>query len=387
MVDLFSPTSVASQSDLTAPSMNAGTFAAPTAGATAFQPGRAVAQNPGSPGFSQRMTNAGAAADSQLGAAPANAPCATCPLQIRLEHRSRYTAMTKYSSREWVAARDFIFLIGQQRVLSVRVAEPQGASATWEVTPVGGHSGTVRPNTGTGNRFDYTPQVTNAQRPITGSRSPNRAVKYQIKATVTANGQTGEITEFVEQDEKDIIRNEYVDFRTWRNGFTLHVPYRTRIRAATRAAMRGNYTLVLDSAMTDLLNAVEANLGQAVVVNSGWRNPRRNIAVGSTAVNSNHQHGGAVDMKPTEAHNNANGARAAMVSLYNAALRSNGRAVMLERGATPLYPTNQAVPAITPQTPDRNNDGIPDGSSAVAAFDRADHVHIDRRPPEEAEDD
>jgi uncharacterized protein YcbK (DUF882 family) len=384
MVDLFNPTSVASQSDFKAPTVNSGVFDAPTAGAPAFQPGKAVVTDPGSNTFSKKMETAGTAADNQLGAAPANAPCATCPLQIKLEHKSRYTK--KYRGKEWVVAKDFVFLIGQERVLSVRVAEPQGASATWEVTPIGKHSGTLKPKTGTGNQFDYTPKVTNDQRPITASRSPNPAVKYQIKATVTANGQTGEITELVEQDERDIIRNEFVDFRTWRGGFTLHVPYRTVIKPASRAALRGNYVLVLDSAMTELLNAVEANLGQAVAITSGWRNPRRNLAAKSKAVNSNHQHGGAVDMKSTEAAN-ASGRRGAMVDLYNAALKSGGRAVILEKGSKVMYPTNQALPKVDAKHPDNNNDGLPDGSSAAGAVDGSDHVHIDRSPPADANED
>jgi uncharacterized protein YcbK (DUF882 family) len=307
---------------------------------------------------------------------------------VRLEHRSRYTAMTKYSKQEWVAAKDFIFLIGQDRVLSVRVAEPKGAVATWEVTPLGPQSGTLNPNKGTGNQFDYTPQVTQAQRPITASRSPNKAVKYLIKATVTLNGQTKEITETVEQDERDIIRNEYVDFRTWRHGFTLHVPYRNRIITPSRDDIRGNYTLVLDSHMTELLTATQANYSGTIMVTSGWRNPRRNLAAGSTAPNSNHQHGGAVDMAPSESHTTSGATRrGAFVQLYQAALKVGARLVLLEAGATPLYPSNGAIPTLKKGQTDADGDGLPDGSSAEGAFDGADHVHIDKNPPDESEDD
>jgi uncharacterized protein YcbK (DUF882 family) len=340
--------------------------------------------------FSKTMTTAGTAADTKLGDSTTGAPCATCPFKIRLEHRSRYTQMTKYSKQEWVAAKDFIFLIGQQRVLNVRVAEPAGAVATWEVTPVGAHSGTLKPNTGTGNQFDYTPQVTQAQRPITASRSPNPAVKYRIKATVTANGHTQELTETVEQDERDIIRNEYVDFRTWRerNGvhFTLHVPYRNRIVAASRPELRGNYVLVVDSAMTLLVAATTALYGSQLAITSGWRNPRRNLAAGSTAVNSNHQHGGAVDMAPGDSHT-ATGStrRSGFVTLYNDAKQVDSRYVVLEAGAAVLY---QGPPlAVTAKQKDVDEDGIADGTSAVGLFNQADHVHIDRSPPNEAEDD
>lgn len=348
--------------------------------------------------FSKRMDQAGADADEQLGGAAAGSDCATCPLQIRLEHRSQYTAMKRYSETEWVPAPKFIFLVGKDasgsnRTLSVRVAEPAGASATWEVTPLKGHSGTLDKKTGTGNRFDYTPSVTNAQRPTSASREPNPPVQYQIKATVTHAGKTAEIVEVVTQDERDIIRQEYADQRMWRDGFTLHVPYRNRIVAPSRPEMRGNYTLIVDSAMTLLLTATEAQLGTRINVSSGWRNPRRNLAAGSTAPNSNHQHGGAVDMQPV-GQREMRGAtrRAAYLNLYNAALKVDARIVMLEKGATPIYPTSAAVPAPSASAPDTNADGIPDsatskGKSTEGIFDIASHVHIDRAPPNEAEDD
>jgi len=348
--------------------------------------------------FSQRMETAGAAADSELGVAATGSSCATCPLQVRLEHRSQYTAMQRYSQEEWVPAARFIFLVGRDqtrsnRQLSVRVAEPAGASATWEVTPVGAHSGTVATRTGTGNRFDYTPAVTQAQRPITASREANAPVQYRIKATVTHNGQTQEIVETVTQDERDIIRQEYVDFRTWRDRFTLHVPYRNRIVEPSRQEMRGNYTLIVDSAMTELLLATEARYGGRIQVSSGWRNPRRNLAAGSTAPNSNHQHGGAVDMQPVGQREIGRVARRrAYLNLYNAALGIGARICMLERGATPIYPTSTAVPTPSARAPDGDGDGIPDaatqgGTNIQTTFDNASHVHVDRSPPDEAEDD
>jgi hypothetical protein len=348
--------------------------------------------------FSKKMEDAGAAADQQLGDKPAGGDCATCPPQIRLEHRSQYTAKTRYSEQEWVPARKFIFLVGKDaskkfRTLSVRVAEPAGASATWEVTPIGEHSGTIEKRTGTGNRFDYTPEVTNAQRPITASRKPNPPVQYRIKATITHEGESHEIVEVVTQDERDIIRQEYVDQRMWRDGFTLHVPYRTRIKETTRADLRGNYQLILDSAMTELLTATEAAYGEKVYVSSGWRNPRRNRAAGSTVPNSNHQHGGALDMQPVGAKQMTGATRrAAYLRLYNAARTVKSRVVLLEKGPKAVYPTSAAVPSPTPAMPDNNEDGIPDaatsgGSRVESLFDIASHVHIDRAAPDEADDD
>jgi hypothetical protein len=388
-ISLFDPASIAQQSSLTAVTPDRSMFSPQTLGTPSAFSGPAISPTPGAPTtFSQRMSTAGSEADSKLGDDKVTGACATCRFPVKLEHRSRYTAMTKYSKQEWVAAKDLIFLIGQDRELSVRVAEPKSAVATWEVTPIGNHSGTLAPNKGTGNRFDYTPKVTNAQRPITPSRSPNKPVKYQIRATVTMNGQTQEIVETIEQDERDIIRNEFVDFRTWRHGFKLHVPYRNRIVEASRPDLRGNYVLVLDSHMTQLLNATAAHYSGKIVVTSGWRNPRRNLAAGSTAVNSNHQHGGAVDMAPDNSHT-AKGAtrRGSFAKLYNAALQAGGRLVVLEAGATVLYPGNRPIPALKDGQQDADDDGIPDGTSTVSAFNLADHVHIDLDPPNESEDD
>lgn len=321
---------------------------------------------------------------------------------VRLEHRSQYTAMTRYSTTEWVAASDALFLVGQARVLSVRVAAPAGASATWEITPLGDHSGTVPVSTGSGNRFDYTPVVTQAQRSVPegipsgpeelGTKVANLPIRYQIKATVVVNGTTHEKVEIIEQDERDIIRQEWVDFRTWRNGFTLHVPYRNRLVTTDREGnVRGNYDLILDSSMTELLEATEANLGAGVYVSSGWRNPQRNLWAGSTVANSNHQHGGAVDMQPVGGPTGA-ARRRALLDLYNAARGAGGRKVLLERKASQLYPGNDAFPEPTPENPDADGDGLPDaathgGENLAAMFDRATHVHIDRNPENEAEDD
>ncbi|AKT41228.1 D-Ala-D-Ala carboxypeptidase family metallohydrolase [Chondromyces crocatus] len=403
--DLMNPTGIAQRPELTAPALGSAQLFDPNTSGTpgGFTEGTSLpGQNTQS--FSRTMSDAGTAADGQLGTEQADGACSTCPFVLRLEHRSRYTAMPKYSDQEWVPRERFIFLVGQGRVLSVRVAEPEGAVATWEVTPVGAYSGTVDPSTGSGNRFDYTPVVTERQRTehprdpnqttdtstpiLIGYRRPNSGIQYRIKATVTHNGHTQEVEETVVQDERDIIRQEYVDYRTWRDGFRLHVPYRNRIVEASDPALRGNYNLVLDSAMTALAQEVRANCAGAVRISSGWRNPRRNRAVNSTAANSNHQHGGAVDLQPSGTSNGTQGTvqhRAAYLELYNAALATPHNSVLLERNATPLYPRNEAVPVPSPADPDTNADGVPDRFDP--AFGRANHVHIDRSPPNESEDD
>nr|WP_276604336.1 D-Ala-D-Ala carboxypeptidase family metallohydrolase [Nannocystis pusilla] len=144
--------------------------------------------------------------------------------------------------------------------------------------------------------------------------------------------------------------------------------------------------------MTELLTATEAAYGASVFVSSGWRNPRRNLAAGST-VPSNHQHGGALDMQPV-GQKQMTGAtrRSAYLRLYNAARSVRSRVVLLEKGPKAVYPSSAAVPSPTPETPDNNEDGIPDaatsgGSKVESLFDIASHVHIDRAAPDEADDD
>ncbi|AKT41738.1 D-Ala-D-Ala carboxypeptidase family metallohydrolase [Chondromyces crocatus] len=388
--DPFSSTPFAQQPGLQAPVFGSKSLLDPnTSGTPSTFSGKAVSPEPvdGDPTrFSKRMTDAGNEADQKLGDTQADGACSTCPFKVRLEHKSRYTK--KYLDKEWVPwDAPFTFLIGQERVLSVRVAEPAGASATWKIEPVGDHSGVVKPATGTGNQFDYTPNADKRKPLASGSRSPNKPVEYKITATVTHNGGTQEVVETIKQDEKDIIRQEYVDFRTWFVGkkgdrFVLHVPLRNHVVAPSRPSLRtGNYSLVVDSATSELLAAVEANLGGKVTVNSGWRNPRRNQAVGGVT-NSNHQHGGAVDMKPTV---DGAGKPGGMYQIYNAALKSGGRAAILEHGGTAIYPTNKAVPAISDESPDKNNNGVPD--TMDGKFAHATHVHIDRDPPNGGEDD
>ncbi|MFO0549430.1 MAG: hypothetical protein U0271_13645 [Polyangiaceae bacterium] len=325
---------------------------------------------------------------------------------VRLEFKSRYTSQTKpagrdcYTTSEWVDASEFIFLVGQGRDITVRVASPAGASATWTVEPIGTHSGTIPTSTGTGNEFTFVPEVTHDERPTDASRVPNPAVQYRIKAVVDVHGVAENHEETITQDERDIIRQEFLDQRMWRDKFTLHVPYRTRIVETDRTDVRGNYTLILDSAISHLLEATEANLGLgagSIKVSSGWRNPRRNLAAGSTVVNSNHQHGGAVDMQPANPGTGAN-RRHALLNLYNAALDvSDARTVLLEHNAKQLYQGKKAMPEPSSTDPDNDGDGLPDVATITykseptrtyaELFDYATHVHIDKDPVDGGDDD
>ncbi|MDI1476782.1 D-Ala-D-Ala carboxypeptidase family metallohydrolase [Polyangium sp. y55x31] len=350
-----------------------------------------------------QLQNANQAA-SNMPASEAGAACADCPQGFKLEYKSRYTEAgqndktpNRYTKEVWVPAKEFIFLIGQDRKLTVRTNPPM-ADAEWEVKAVGNHSGTPKPNKGKGAEFSWVPQVTAAQRPTSASRSPNPPVKYEVTVKLT-RGRSTTMTETIEQDPRDIIRQEYVDARMYRSGFTLHVPYRDWIITAPRAEFLNNnnyaqYKLVLDSGMVKLLEAVEAEYGETVTVNSSWRCPRRNLAAGSKVPNSNHQHGGAIDMAPSN-YNGIRGAQAgrtAIMNLYRAALaakeKTGARMVLLEKGPTALHSGNTDLPRPDAKNPDKNNDGIRDNdSSTMSKLSNASHVHIDKEPPGGGNDD
>ncbi|MFO0612707.1 MAG: hypothetical protein U0414_08980 [Polyangiaceae bacterium] len=336
---------------------------------------------------------------------------------VRLEFKSRYTSQDKpadrdcYTTTEWVAHDQLPFLVGQGRSISVRVAAPVGASATWKVTPIGTHSGTIKTSTGSGSEFEFTPEVTNTQRPTSASRSPNPPVEYDIEATVVVAGTTYTKKERITQDERDIIRQEFLDQRMWRSGFELHIPYRNRLVETTIPELRGNYTLILDSAVSHLLEATTAELASTsadlgvelsgITVSSGWRNPRRNLAAGSKIVNSNHQHGGAVDMQPNPWGSGATH-RKAMLALYNAALAvADARMVLIEHGWCGLMLKGKTP---VPAAEAGDEDGLPeqtltfykigdDGKKFSTTgtyadmFDYATHVHIDKDPVDGGSDD
>ncbi|MDC3953125.1 D-Ala-D-Ala carboxypeptidase family metallohydrolase [Polyangium jinanense] len=350
-----------------------------------------------------QLENANQAA-SNMPASEAGAACADCPAGFKLEYKSRYTEAgqkdktpNRYTKEVWVPAKEFIFLIGQDRKLTVRTNPPM-ADAEWEVKPIGSHSGTPTPNKGKGAEFTWVPKVTASQRPVGGSKSPNKPVGYEITVKLT-RGRSTTYTEKIEQDVRDIIRQEYVDYRSLAAKKTsLHVPYRDQIVTAPREEFLNNnnyasHRVVLNSGMLELLQAVEAEYGERVTVNSSWRCPQRNKAVGGVP-NSNHQHGGAIDMAPGN-YNSTRGTQAgrtAILNLYRAALRAKetagGRMVLLEKGTKALQTGNTDLPLPNAKNPDENNDGLRDNdTTSVGKLNIASHVHIDKEPPGGGNDD
>jgi hypothetical protein len=145
-----------------------------------------------------------------------------------------------------------------------------------------------------------------------GSRAPNTTISFDVIAemdqgrTATALFQAGLGT--LEQDEKDILRQEYLDILQ---------PVPTRAQAVAsldRPWNNGNYSVQLDSTLKQHFNAILASYrattvtvnGQAVpmradallVVSSGFRSPQLNKAIGSVHPESLHTRGRALDLQP-----------------------------------------------------------------------------------------
>jgi len=219
----------------------------------------------------------------------------------------------------WVTAKDYHFLIGKlteetagrKITFRLKTALPAGVTADPPVVIPGTDSGTVGPVTiviGTATpTWSFTPTVTTTNpRPTSGTIFPNTCVEYSIKVTVT--GQSQPAPETIKQDDRDIIRQEYLDSRMFVPGFTLEVPTladRDKIKEQSSLAFTADnsYTLVLDKGMNEMYKKTrdafaQAAFGQAIAVGSGWRSPRRNRNIPASAINSPHQTGHAVDMVP-----------------------------------------------------------------------------------------
>jgi len=307
--------------------------------------------------------------------------------ELAMEFLSDETAGAYIDPRE----NYFPFLIGQGRQVRVRWKKPlPGATADWQVAPVGNHSGVIAANTGAGVEFTFTPTVTNAQRPVTDSRAANAAIEYDVTLRVTVDGETSApLTQRITQDERDIIRQEYLDFWMFRGaGFNIPIPTRDQIQAPNppnlnthfaRGTALSNYNLVLDAGMGRMYRAVQAAVPASLAgVGSGWRNPRRNRAANGV-VNSNHQRGHAVDMAPVAAAGSA-ARRRDLLEIYRAALAAGGTEVLLEQMANQLYPGNTDFPLPSAADPDRDGDGLPDnathnGRNLRTIFNEATHVH------------
>ncbi|MBL4561819.1 MAG: hypothetical protein JKX79_12640 [Labilibaculum sp.] len=133
-----------------------------------------------------------------------------------------------------------------------------------------------------------------------GARQPNNPIEYETYCTVIGLKKKFECT----QDTKDIIRQEYLDFgTTWQ-------PTRNEVFLDNGRWNTGNYThlaaqgtnqfqTIFNAILTHYNASCNTNRVRAngIDLNSAYRNPQRNKAVGSRLINSNHTIGHAMDIR------------------------------------------------------------------------------------------
>lgn len=272
------------------------------------------------------------------------------------------------------------FVTAEEMVVRARV---QGGGAElagrirWAVKPMGSHSGPPTPAEAMGPELTFRGA---SALPLTGSRDPNPPLEYEVVAMLELEGRTLEAklppATFIRQEEADILRQEYLDYRT------TFVPALANVRVPGRTTLnRGNYSVIVEEKpgeLDRLLRDVEAQVngilnddvqvvpvgtrvaspstvvvssGQPVlmlgalgdtqpqgddtcggpvvsggcagpiragpnrvadtrannrgtrvslesIVTSAYRNPQRNRFIGSTALNSRHTRGLALDLDP-----------------------------------------------------------------------------------------
>ena len=140
--------------------------------------------------------------------------------------------------------------------------------------------------------------------------------------------------------------------------------YSVRNFDGAQFSRKSNYApYVLNGGMQEVAQAVRDLFGADILINSAYRNPQRNRAVGGVET-SDHMLGRAVDMSPAS----GNGVPE-KVALYRAAVNSNPGRVLLERDSVRLLPVNwfpptaplvRAVGNALVDFIDTDGDGLPD---------------------------
>ena len=130
-------------------------------------------------------------------------------------------------------------------VAGVAGAAAAGTGVNWTVRSDSANSGTGNPHTGANKEtFSFKPNPTG--RPTSGSRSPNPPIKYKVDAELNGAKATFDL----EQDETDIIRQEYNDYGT------TYRPARADIAAPSDPAFNvGNYSLIVDNGLDTALSS------------------------------------------------------------------------------------------------------------------------------------
>src|SRR6267378_1980814 len=185
-------------------------------------------------------------------------------------------------------------------VVRVRVTPPGLANAVrWQVQPLA-PTADVTLDRSEGRELVFHGVSRNASG---GSRSANPALGYRVTANLDGQGAV-QASSLVTQDEVDVLRQEYVDYGT------AFRPDRKHLGALKHPALNtGNYDVVAEEevgTLDALLERVNAEVNRMLAerrmsatfqfedcVTSGFRNPQRNRAVGSVAMNSRHVRGRA----------------------------------------------------------------------------------------------
>jgi Domain of unknown function (DUF4157) len=217
-----------------------------------------------------------------------------------------------------------------------RITLTAGESVNWTVHGVSSNAGNGNPHQAA-NRTQFSFRPNPSRRPTSGSRTPNDPIQYSVEAQ--AGGRTG--TFDLMQDETDIIRQEYIDLGPSRP------PDRANIVSPSNATFNtGNYSLIVDGGMDNAFNSTETafqaltpagTVTPQIGVSSGYRNPRRNVAVGSNfPVGSRHVWGTALDLT-------VQGANATLWTRLRTAGANAGNSSICEMGPTQVLCTNANV--------------------------------------------
>ena len=181
---------------------------------------------------------------------------------------------------------------------------------SWEVKGTVPFGGSGIPSQMLGSTtFSFKPNP--RERPTAGSTSRNRPLQYTVSATFN-----GRMEFFIlNQDETDILRQEYIDHG---EGF---VPTRGDCldHRIDNSFNEGNYNLVLDGGMQAALGKVVSEFGGkhgGVQVVGGFRSPQRNKAIGDVHPNNKHTLGRALDLTPQPL------SPSSLLALYEACVRA-----------------------------------------------------------------
>ncbi len=174
----------------------------------------------------------------------------------------------------------------------------------WDITSTVGTVKNINPSNKKGAQIGFQPDVTHPPYGTAGSPARSSSLSYTLSADICTKNETVTIT----QDQRDIIRQEYVNHGiTVPNRSDLNTPVAT-VNFSVAEINVTAYSLIwgqpgpLAQSVRDQYNVLIANeLGLSnptnygLILNSTWRNPERNEFVEGKK-DSLHQFGNAVDI-------------------------------------------------------------------------------------------